>query len=140
MLRAAADAARNHPKLMVLAVTVLTSMGEDDLSKLGVRGTVAEQVLRIAAVALSNGCQGVIASAREASALRTELGDDFAIVTPGVRPAGSGHGDQVRVVTPAEAMACGATHIVVGRPITEAEDPAAEARAILGQMAGVSSQ
>ena len=125
---------------MVLAVTVLTSMGEEDLSKLGVRGTVAEQVLRIAAMALANGCQGIVASAHEATALRTQLGDDFAIVTPGVRPAGSGHGDQVRVVTPAEAMAAGATHIVVGRPITEAKDPGAEARAILEQIGGTTSQ
>ena len=71
---------------------------------------------------------------REASRLRAELGHDFALVTPGVRPAGSGHGDQVRVVTPAEAVAAGASHIVVGRPITEATDPAAEARAILAQI------
>ena len=134
MLREAAEAARSRPGLMVLAVTVLTSMGEEDLSKLGVGGTVAEQVLRIAAMALANGCQGIVASAHEAMALRTQLGDEFAIVTPGVRPAGSGHGDQVRVVTPAEAMAAGATHIVVGRPITEAKDPGAEARAILKQI------
>jgi orotidine-5'-phosphate decarboxylase len=136
MLRAAVEAASHHPATMVLAVTVLTSMGEEDLSKLGVRGSVADQVMRIAALALANGCRGVVASAHEASALRTEFGDDFAIVTPGVRPAGSGHGDQVRVVTPSEAMASGASHIVGGRPITEAADPAAEARAILGQMAG----
>ena len=136
MLRAAVEAANHHPATMVLAVTVLTSMGDEDLSKLGVRGSVADQVMRIAALALANGCRGVVASAHEASALRTEFGDDFAIVTPGVRPAGSGHGDQVRVVTPSEAMASGASHIVVGRPITEAADPAAEARAILGQMAG----
>jgi orotidine-5'-phosphate decarboxylase len=136
MLRAAVEAASHHPATMVLAVTVLTSMGEEDLSKFGIRGSVADQVMRIAALALANGCRGVVASAHEASALRTEFGDDFAIVTPGVRPAGSGHGDQVRVVTPSEAMASGASHIVVGRPITEAADPAAEARAILGQMAG----
>jgi orotidine-5'-phosphate decarboxylase len=136
MLRAAVEAASHHPATMVLAVTVLTSMGEEDLSKLGIRGSVADQVMRIAALALANGCRGVVASAHEASALRTEFGDDFAIVTPGVRPAGSGHGDQVRVVTPSEAMASGASHIVVGRPITEAADPAVEARAILGQMAG----
>ena len=140
MLHEAAGAARSRPGLMVLAVTVLTSMGEEDLSKLGVRGTVAEQVLRIAAMALANGCQGIVASAHEATALRTQLGDEFAIVTPGVRPAGSGHGDQVRVVTPAEAMAAGATHIVVGRPITEAKDPGAEARAILEQIGGISTQ
>jgi orotidine-5'-phosphate decarboxylase len=136
MLHEAVEAARTRPGMMVLAVTVLTSMGEEDLAKLGVRGTVAEQVVRIAATALESGCHGIVASAHEATALRTQLGDEFAIVTPGVRPAGSGHGDQVRVVTPAEAMAAGATHIVVGRPITEAKDPGAEARAILGQMGG----
>jgi len=136
MLRAAVEAATGRPNLMVLAVTVLTSIGETDLEKLGVRGSVAEQVSRIAALALSDGCHGIVASAHEASRLRAELGDEFAIVTPGVRPAGTGHADQVRVVTPAEAIASGATHIVVGRPITEAADPAAETRAILGEMAG----
>jgi orotidine-5'-phosphate decarboxylase len=93
-------------------------------------------VVRLAAIALANGCQGVVTSAREATTLRAELGDAFAIVTPGVRPEGSSMGDQVRVVTPAEAIASGASHIVVGRPITEADDPAAEARAILGQISG----
>ncbi len=136
MLRAAADAAANraNPPL-VLAVTVLTSLDEGDLNKLGIRGDVVDQVLRLAALAIANGCAGVVASAHEASALREELGRDFVIVTPGVRPAGSGRGDQVRVVTPEEAVASGANYIVVGRPITEAADPAAEARAILGQIA-----
>ncbi len=139
MLRAATDAAAVNPALMVLAVTVLTSMDHNDLDKVGVHGTVVDQVLRLAALALTNGCQGVVASAREASALRHELGDDFAIVTPGVRPAGASHGDQARVVTPEEAISAGATHIVVGRPITGAADPAAEARAILGQITAVPS-
>jgi orotidine-5'-phosphate decarboxylase len=134
MLRTAVEAARSSPSLLVLAVTVLTSMDESDLEAIGIRATVADTVSGLAAIALAGGCQGVVASAREASRLRTELGDDFAIVTPGVRPAGSGHADQVRVVTPAEAIAAGASHIVVGRPITEAADPAAEARAILEQM------
>lgn len=135
MLRAAVDAARAvKPTLLVLAVTVLTSLDESDLEKVGVGGTVRDEVLRLSALALANGCQGIVASAREASTLRAELGDDFAIVTPGVRPAGTSHGDQVRVVTPTEAIAAGASYIVVGRPITEAADPAAEARAILGQM------
>ncbi len=136
MLRAAADAAANraNPPL-VLAVTVLPSLEEGDLNKLGIRGDVVDQVLRLAALAIANGCAGVVASAHEASALREELGRDFVIVTPGVRPAGSGRGDQVRVVTPEEAVASGANYIVVGRPITEAADPAAEARAILGQIA-----
>ncbi len=137
MLRAAVDAAAaqaNRPGLLVLAVTVLTSMDDVELGKIGLRGGVLEQVMRLTALALSNGCRGVVASAQEAAALREEFGRDFAIVTPGVRPAGSGHDDQARVVTPAEAIAAGASHIVVGRPITGAADPAAEARAILGQV------
>jgi orotidine-5'-phosphate decarboxylase len=136
MLRAAVDAAKARPGLMVLAVTVLTSMDGSDLETIGMDGTVADSVVRLAKVALATGCQGIVTSAREASTVRAELGNEFAIVTPGVRPAGSSVGDQKRVVTPAEAIAAGASHIVVGRPITDASDPAAEARAILGQMAG----
>ena len=135
MLNCAVRAAREtDPNLKILAVTVLTSLSDSDLEKMGVRGRVVDQVLRLAAMALANGCHGVVASAQEASALRSELGNKFLIVTPGVRPAGTGQGDQVRVVTPEEAIAAGASHIVVGRPITEAADPAAEARAILGQI------
>jgi orotidine-5'-phosphate decarboxylase len=135
MIRTAVEAARAvNPSLLVLGVTVLTSLEDSDMDKIGIRGTVADEVSRLAALALANGCKGVVTSAHEAPSLRTQLGDDFAIVTPGVRPAGSGYGDQVRVVTPAEAIAAGASHIVVGRPITEAGDPAAEARAILAQI------
>ena len=137
MLRAAtAAAAAVNPALTVLAVTVLTSLDDRDLDKLGIHGRVQDQVLRLAALAIASGCQGVVASAREASELRSELKDEFVIVTPGVRPAGAKWGDQARVVTPAEAIAAGATHIVVGRPITEAADPGSEARAILSQMSG----
>ncbi|HMJ21522.1 MAG TPA: orotidine-5'-phosphate decarboxylase [Terriglobales bacterium] len=135
MLRAAAAAARSvNPSLMVLGVTVLTSIDEQDLDNVGVRGRVVDQVLRLAALATANGCQGVVASALEASELRAKLGDHFLIVSPGVRTAGKDHGDQSRVVTPAEAIAAGVTYIVVGRPITAAPDPAAEARSILEQM------
>lgn len=134
MLEAAVQAAKANPDLMVLAVTVLTSMDGHDLETIGVRGSVSDSVVRLAALALSKGCQGIVTSAHEAPRLRTELGDQFAIVTPGIRPAGTSVGDQVRVVTPAEAIASGASHIVVGRPITEAADPGAEARAILGQI------
>jgi len=135
MLRAAVETAQAaKPDLLVLAVTVLTSLDDVELGKIGLRGGVLDQVLRLAALALSNGCKGVVASAQEAASLRQEFGRDFAIVTPGVRPAGSGPHDQARVVTPAEAIAAGASHIVVGRPIIEAADPAAEARAILGQI------
>jgi len=135
MLKAAVEAAQSGDQnALVLAVTVLTSLDDAELSNIGVRGGVLDHVLRLAALALSNGCQGVVASAQEAGALREEFGSGFAIVTPGVRPAGSGPHDQARVVTPAEAIAAGASHIVVGRPITEALDPAGETRAILGQM------
>jgi orotidine-5'-phosphate decarboxylase len=136
MLRAAVDAARStNASTMVLAVTVLTSLDQRDLEHAGVRGSVVDQVSRMAALAIANGCHGVVASAQEAATLRAELGDDFVIVTPGVRPAGFEHHDQARVVTPAEAIASGASYIVVGRPITEAEDPAAETREILAQIA-----
>ena len=135
MIHAAVDAARAaNPALMILGVTVLTSMDEMDLDKVGVRGHMSEQVLRLAGLALTSGCHGVVASAMEAAELREELGKHFLIVTPGVRPAGRDHGDQSRVVTPAQAIAAGATYIVVGRPITGAENPGAEARAILDQM------
>jgi orotidine-5'-phosphate decarboxylase len=137
MLRAATEAARSaNPSLLVLAVTVLTSMDDVELERVGVRARVVDQVLRLTKLAIAEGCQGVVASALEASELRRELGGNFEIVTPGVRPAGVGHADQVRVVTPAEAIAAGATRIVVGRPITAASDPAAAARSILGEISG----
>jgi orotidine-5'-phosphate decarboxylase len=135
MLRAAVDAARGaNPALMVLAVTVLTSLDQNDLGRVGIQGTVLDEVLRVAGLALENGCQGIVASAHEAAALRGKFGDDFVIVTPGVRPAGAGHGDQARVLTAAEAIAAGASYIVVGRPITEAAEPGPAARAILAEI------
>lgn len=138
MLRAAVEAARkSNPEMAILAVTVLTSMDDEDLTKVGVRGKVLDQVLRLGILALTEGCAGVVASAQEASELRSKVGDEFLIVTPGVRPAGVHHGDQARVVTPAQAIAAGASHIVVGRPITASPDPAAAARAILDEMNSV---
>jgi orotidine-5'-phosphate decarboxylase len=135
MLHAAVEAGREaNPALKILAVTALTSMDDADLNQVGVSGQTLDQVLRLAGIALGEGCQGIVASAREAYKLR-ELGDDFLIVTPGVRPAGADHGDQARVATPAEAIANGATHVVIGRPITGAEDPASAAKAILEELA-----
>jgi orotidine-5'-phosphate decarboxylase len=137
MLRAAVDAARQAPKPpLVLAVTVLTSLTDQDLALIGVDGGTLDQVLRLAALARDAGCGGIVASALEAGALRRTLGPGFAIVTPGVRPPGAPAGDQVRVVTPKAAIEAGATHIVVGRPITEAQDPAAAAKAVLRDIAG----
>ncbi len=138
MLRAAVDAAASvNPELMVLGVTVLTSMDENDLEETGARRKVLDQVLRLAELAIRSGCQGIVTSARETAHVRSRLGHKFAIVNPGIRPAGADRGDQSRVVTPAEAIAAGATHIVVGRPITEAANPAAEVEKILQEMSAV---
>lgn len=137
MLRSTVEAAEAvNPNLTVLAVTVLTSLDEKALHEIGIKEdeTVLDEVRRLAGLALKCGCQGIVASAHEASTLRADHGNNFAIVTPGVRPAGTDHADQARVVTPAQAVMAGASHIVVGRPITEAADPAAAARAILRQM------
>jgi orotidine-5'-phosphate decarboxylase len=139
MLRGAVDAAAANPSLMVLAVSVLTSMDAADLHEIRVEGSVEKQVLALGKLAVESGCQGLVSSAREALALRKAYGDKFALVTPGVRPAGAEHGDQARVVTPAQALEAGSSHIVVGRPITAAKDPAAEARAILGELAGAAA-
>ena len=137
MLKAAVEAAAQSPsRPMILAVTVLTSLSDDDLQETGVSGTVLSQVLRLGALARKAGCGGLVASAKEAAELRRELGEGFAIVTPGVRPAGAAAGDQARVVTPRDAIIAGASHLVVGRPITEASDPAKAARAIIGEIEG----
>jgi len=136
MLRAAVKAGReSNPELKILAVTVLTSLDDEELRATGVREQAREQVLRLARLALEAGCQGIVASAHEAKELRRQLGPAFLIITPGVRPAGAAVEDQARVATPADAIAAGATHIVVGRPITGAEDPAVAARAILEEIA-----
>src|SRR5579862_1298850 len=137
MLKAAAEAAAQTPgKPLMLAVTVLTSFAEADLQEVGVSGNVLSQVLRMGALARTAGCGGLVASALEARELRRELGEGFAIVTPGVRPAGADVGDQARVITPGEAIRAGATHLVVGRPILAASDPANAARQILAEMEG----
>jgi orotidine-5'-phosphate decarboxylase len=135
MLRAAVEAAQaapGHP--IVLAVTVLTSFRDEDLQEVGFSGRVVDEVLRLSELAVSAGCAGVVTSAAEVRDLRRTLGSGFAIVTPGIRPAGARKDDQARVVTPAEAIAAGATHIVVGRPITGAADPASAARAIINEI------
>jgi len=135
MLKAAVEAAsQSSAKPLVLAVTVLTSFADADLQEIGVSGTALSQVLRLGALARNAGCGGLVASAKEAKELRRELGEDFAIVTPGVRPAAAAAGDQARVVTPADAIAAGSTYLVVGRPILDAPDPAKAAAAILSEI------
>jgi orotidine-5'-phosphate decarboxylase len=135
MLQVATEAARaSRTAPQVLAVTVLTSMNAEDLNQTGVPGSLADLVLHLASLALAAGCDGVVSSAHEVRNLRAKLGNDFLAVTPGVRPAGTGLGDQVRVVSPAEAIRAGATHIVVGRPITAAPNPVTAVGSILREI------
>ncbi|MCV2403768.1 orotidine-5'-phosphate decarboxylase [Marinomonas sp. C2222] len=110
---------------LLIAVTVLTSMDQSDLSEVGINVTPEEHVKRLASLAKSSGMDGVVCSAQESSMLSNELGKDFVLVTPGIRPAGADQGDQKRIMTPAEAMAAGSHYLVMGRPITQAADPIA---------------
>ena len=119
--REALDGVPSRPKL--IAVTVLTSMGRADLNELGIPGEPHETVLRLAKLAQASGLDGVVCSAQEAASLRQELGTDFCLVTPGIRPAKASQDDQVRIVTPAEAIRLGSDYLVIGRPITKAADP-----------------
>lgn len=108
---------------LLIAVTVLTSLAREDLHELGLEGEPRDHVLRLAALTRESGLDGVVCSAREVSDLRTALGNDFTLVTPGIRPAGSDAGDQRRVMTPAEAIAAGSSYLVIGRPVVQAADP-----------------
>jgi len=131
MMRAAVEAARAaSPAMRVIAVTVLTSLGDDDLVAVGQVPPAGDQVLRLAQLARDCGLDGVVCSAHEIAPLRAALGPDFLLVVPGIRPAGSDVGDQRRIMGPAEAHRAGASILVIGRPITAASDPAAAARAI----------
>ena len=127
MIAAAAKAA---PDVTILAVTVLTSLDDGDLAAVG-QPPAAEQVPRLARLAVDAGAGGIVCSPAEVAAVRAAVGADVAIVVPGIRPAGSAADDQSRTATPAAAMAAGASHLVVGRPITNADDPAAAAAALL---------
>jgi orotidine-5'-phosphate decarboxylase len=120
----------------VIAVTALTSLDERDLEAVRVRGPLVDVVLTRAKLARETGCDGVVASPREAAALRAACGPDFLIVTPGVRPAGAAAGDQKRIATPRAALEAGADYVVIGRPITGAPDPRAAAEAIAAELVG----
>jgi len=131
MMTAAQQALADMPQRpRLIAVTVLTSMSAEDLTEVGISSAPADQVLRLAR--LSHACKldGVVCSAQEAAMLRADLGADFRLVTPGIRPAGAEMGDQRRVMTPAEALRAGATDLVIGRPITAAADPLAALKQI----------
>jgi orotidine-5'-phosphate decarboxylase len=123
----------------LLAITILTSHDEETLDEIGVNGTMLDSVRRLAVLAKEAGADGVVASPHEVALIREACGGDFLIVTPGIRPAGAATGDQARAATPRAALAAGADYLVVGRPITEAPDPAAAAEAIVREMEGVPS-
>jgi orotidine-5'-phosphate decarboxylase len=142
MMRAAADAARSaaeragSSRPLVIGVTVLTSMNDAALAEVGSARPVMDQVVHLARLAQAAGLDGVVASPQEIAAIRAACGPDFAIVTPGIRPAAqAGTDDQARTLTPAEAVKAGATYLVIGRPITGAADPRAAAEAIANETA-----
>jgi len=126
-IRAAADAA---PDTRIVAVTVLTSLCEGDLSQIGLAGPVSEAARRLAVLAVESGARGLVCSPQEVAAIRADVGDDVLLITPGVRPAGAAVNDQARVATPEEALRSGADLLVIGRPITGAADPGAAAATI----------
>ena len=135
MITAAVEAARtSRSGLKILAVTVLTSMDQQQLQATGISVSPARQVEQLAAMAVAAGADGLVCSAKEAASLRASLGPAPLLVTPGIRPEGSPVGDQKRIATPAAALRSGATYLVVGRPITQAPDPRKAAEAILAEM------
>lgn len=136
----AAVEGKKGSKLRVLAVTVLTSYDNDDLAASGYAMQVGELAARRAAQARDCGIDGLICSPEEATALRAVVSPSMVLVTPGIRPAGSATGDQKRIMTPARAIAAGADHLVVGRPIVEAADPRAAAQAIVAEIANASGR
>ena len=140
MMRAAAKAAaegadlNNVAKPIVAAVTVLTSMDEDDLVAVGQKTPPCDQVIRLARLTKASGLDGIVCSPDESAEVRTECGEDFVRIVPGIRPSWSATNDQKRFTTPKKALADGATHIVIGRPITHADDPVEAVFRIVGEL------
>lgn len=135
MMAAAADAvSRSASRPKLVAVTVLTSMDSADLRSVGLTGEPDALALELAGKARESGLDGVVCSAREARQMRRAFGANWLLVTPGIRPSGSESGDQRRVMTPGEAVAAGSDYLVIGRPVTRADDPAAELRTIVSEL------
>ena len=122
---------------LLIAVTILTSMDVHDLAAVGLSGTPEENVLRLATLAHLSGLDGVVCSSRETGILRDRLGPDFRLITPGIRPAGSQADDQRRVMTPAEAISAGSSYLVIGRPVTQADDPVSVLRTINSELSAL---
>ena len=136
MMEAALERLQRHSQRpLLVAVTILTSLTKEEIAEVGYRGDPAENVLRLASLTREAGLDGVVCSPLEVAEIRRRLGDEFLLVTPGVRPASSAQDDQRRVMTPGEAIAAGSSYLVVGRPITGATDPISALRAINGEIA-----
>jgi len=136
MMQAAKEGvAKSGQQPLLIAVTVLTSMDQTTLNQIGVAGNLQDQVLNLAKLTKQAGLDGVVCSAQEAPILRQHLGADFCLVTPGIRPTDAKSDDQTRIVTPSQALALGASYLVVGRPITQAEDPLTALQAIVTEIA-----
>lgn len=131
MLEAARRALPENGDTLLIAVTVLTSMGPEDLAEINIQASPEQQVMTLATLTRDCGLDGVVCSAQETPQLRQALGDDFILVTPGIRPAGDNADDQKRIMTPAAAIAGGSNYLVIGRPVTQAGDPTAKLRAIM---------
>lgn len=141
MMRAAKEALDSGdfdkgPIPMLIAVTVLTSLGDDDLAELGISVNAEQQVVRLAKLTQSCGLDGVVCSPREIGPIRAACGDDFKLVVPGIRPTWAATGDQKRITTPSDAITSGADYLVIGRPITSADDPVAAAKMIADEISG----
>lgn len=138
MIRAAVEAARTTPGIArpprLLGITVLTSLEENDLDAVGMRGPLSERVVSLARLGQDAGLDGVVASPHEIASIKKACGPSFIVVTPGIRPTGAAHQDQRRVMTPALALSAGADYLVIGRPIMEAPDPAAAVESIAQEM------
>lgn len=133
--REAVDASAHRPK--IIAVTVLTSMDDTDLAGIGVTRPAAAQAVELARLTHDCGLDGVVCSAAEAGQMRSACGEDFLLVTPGIRPGGSEQGDQKRIMTPSSAVEAGADYLVIGRPITQATDPVAMLESINAELAAL---
>ena len=131
MMEAAREAIeKSGARTLLIGVTILTSMAQEDLAEIGFSGEPEENVRRLAGLAKASGLDGVVCSAREAAMLKESLGAEFKLVTPGIRPAGAEVGDQRRVMTPGDAMKAGSDYLVIGRPITQAAEPVEVLRAV----------
>lgn len=134
MMQAAKEGV-SHSDTKLIAVTILTSMGQEDLKQIGIHTDIKDQVVNLATLAHDAGLDGVVCSAKEVTVLRQSLGKEFLLVTPGIRPKGNASSDQKRVMTPSEAMNAGSSYLVIGRPITESDSPIHAMEKILTELA-----